>query len=275
VEILVALAVTSVVAGAIYSLVTAAQRLSLAQAERAGLQSNVRTAGWVASGELHELAALPGGTVAQNDVVAAGPTGLTYRAMRGIGFLCQSPMTPSEIRLWSSTYSGYRDPAAGRDSALVFLEGDSASAADDAWVSVAITSEGVGNVCPGAGIRLGTDNHPELVGLPANTPVRIYEVMELRLYQSSGKSWLGARSLSAGEAMQPLVGPLVDRTGFTLEYLDASGSVTADPATVKSITVGIRGTSDGPISLGDGHGPRVRIEDSLVVRVSLRNASTP
>jgi prepilin-type N-terminal cleavage/methylation domain-containing protein len=274
VEIVVALTVTLVVAGAIYGLVNTTQRLSLAQAERASLQANVRIGGWIVPGELHELATLPGGTMAQNDILTAGATSITYRAMRGMGLLCQSPVASNEFRVWLSTYSGYRDPVPGRDSALVFLEGDSVSAADDAWLPLAITDVAIGNACPGgAGITLGTDDHPELVGLAANTPVRIYEIMELRLYQSGGKSWLGAHSLSAGEVIQPLLGPLVDATGFTLDYLDNAGSVTADRAAIKSLTVWVRGISENPITVG--FGPRSWVQDSLVARVTLRNTAAP
>lgn len=276
VEIMIGLTVTLLLAAAIYGLVHTTQRLSLAQAERASLQANVRTGGWVVPGELHEIATLPGGTTSQNDVLTAGTTGITYRAMRGIGFLCQSPVTPGELRVWLSSYSGYRDPAAGRDSALVFLEGDSVSAADDAWLPLAITDVAVGNNCPGgAGIRLATDDHPEVVGLAVNTPVRIYEVMELRLYQSGGNSWLGAHSLSAGEVIQPLLGPMVDGTGFTLDYLDAAGSMTADRNAIKSLTVRVRGVSENPITVGGGFSPRALVQESLVARVSLRNAAAP
>lgn len=275
VEIIIALTIALVVAAAIYSVVVTTQRMSVAQAERAGLQANVRNAGWIASGELRELASLPGGTAAQNDVLTAAATGVTYRAMRAVGFLCQSPMTPSELRLWSSSYSGYRDPAAGRDSALVFLEGDTASAADDVWLPVAINSVSVGNVCPGAGITLATDNHPELVGLAPNTPVRIYEIMELRLYQSGGRSWLGAHSLSAAEVIQPLLGPLVDGTGFTLDYLDGAGGSTTDPGAIQSVAVGVRAITESPIPVGTGSGLRGRVQDSVFARVTLRNAAVP
>lgn len=276
VEILVALTVTLVVAAAIYGLVNTTQRMSLAHAERASLQANIRIGGWVVPGELHALASLPGGSAAQNDIGVAAATGITYRAMRGVGFLCQSPAAPGELRIWLSTYSGYRDPAPGRDSALVFLEGDSLSPADDTWLPLAIANVAVGNSCPGgSGITLVTDDHPETVGLAVNTPVRIYEIMELRLYQSGGKSWLGARSLSAGEVIQPLLGPLVDGTGFTLEYFDAASSPTTDPSAITSITVGLRGISENTLPVSAGFAPRVRVEDSLVARVSLRNGVTP
>jgi hypothetical protein len=272
---IVALTVALIVGAALYSLLIATQRLSVAQAERVGLQANVRAAGWLALGELHELASLPGGSAAQNDVMTAGATGVTYRSMRSIGFLCQSPAMPTELRLWSGSYSGYRDPAPGRDSALVFVEGDSATDADDVWLPLAITGVATGNVCPGTGFTLTTDNHPELVGLAVNTPVRIYEIAELRLYQSGGKSWLGAHSLSAGEVIQPVVGPLLDGTGFRLEYQDAAGGVTSDPSAIKGISLTIRGISEDPISLGSGDGVRRRVQDSLAARIALRNAANP
>jgi hypothetical protein len=113
------------------------------------------------------------------------------------------------------------------------------------------------------------------VGLAVNTPVRIYELMELRLYQSGGKSWLGAHSLSAGEVIQPVVGPLLDGTGFTLEYQDGGGSVTADPKAIKGVSLGVRGISENPISMGSGDGVRRRVQDSLVALVALRNAAEP
>jgi prepilin-type N-terminal cleavage/methylation domain-containing protein len=273
VEILVALTATLVVAAALYGLINTTQRLSLAQSERASLQANLRSGSWVVSGELRGTAAMAGGTPAQNDILVSAGGGVTYRAMRGTGLLCQSPASPSELRVWLDSYSGYRDPAPGRDSALIFLEGDSLSAADDTWLAIAIIAVTVGNGCAGArGITLTTDDHPNMVGLAANTPVRIFEIMELRQYQSGGKSWLGARSLSAGEVIQPLLGPLIDGTGFTLEYLDGSGAPTADRSAIQSLTVGLRGISDNAIAVGAGIGARGTVEDSLVIRVALRNS---
>jgi hypothetical protein len=103
-----------------------------------------------------------------------------------------------------------------------------------------------------------------LVDLAVGTPVRIYEVMELKLYRSEGKSWLGARSVSAGEAIQPVVGPLADENGFRLEYLDGAGT-TSDVTSVQSIRVTLRGISEGP----------VQVEEALTTQISLRNASPP
>jgi hypothetical protein len=103
--------------------------------------------------------------------------------------------------------------------------------------------------------------------------VRIYEVIELRLYRSEGKSWLGARSVSAGEAIQPVLGPLTDGTGFRLEYLEGGGSATNDMTAVKSVRVTLRGISEAV--MGPGGGAPNPVEEELTTQVSLRNASQP
>ena len=91
--------------------------------------------------------------------------------------------------------------------------------------------------------------------------------VELRLYESEGKSWLGARSVSSGEAIQPLVGPLTKGSGFRLEYLDATGMPTVDRTSIKSIRITLRGTTEG-----GGAGNSIPVEEELVTQVALRNS---
>jgi len=112
------------------------------------------------------------------------------------------------------------------------------------------------------------------VGIPVGTPIHTYEVMELKLHVADGKSWLGARSISAGEAIQPVLGPLVDGNGFQLEYLDAAGAITADRTAIKSIRITIRGISDGAVNPGVEGSPTY-VQDSLVTQVALRNSFRP
>jgi hypothetical protein len=127
--------------------------------------------------------------------------------------------------------------------------------------------------CPGAlgpAITLTVPASASAAGLEAGTPVRIAEVMELRLYESEGRSWLGARSVSTGEAIQPLVGPLTTGNGFRLEYLDATGTPTIDRTSIKSIRIALRGTTES-----GGAGNVNPVEEELVTQVALRNAVGP
>lgn len=276
-EIMIAITLMLIVSGAAFKLLLTTQRLSRSQAERAGLQSNVRMGSLVVLNDLRELGTVAGGTADKNDILNAtlAADDITYRAMRGIGFICQAP-TATQIRIARSTFSGFRDPQAVRDGFYVFIDGDQDSETDDAWLPVAITDVSTATACPGAiaGITLTTPNTAGLVGLPVGTPLHIYEVMELKLHQADGKSWLGARSISAGEAIQPVLGPLVDGNGFQLEYLDAAGAATADRTAIKSIRITIRGISDGAVNAGV-EGSLTHVQDSLVTQVALRNAFRP
>jgi prepilin-type N-terminal cleavage/methylation domain-containing protein len=270
-EVMISLALTLVVAGALYSLLVSTQRVTRAQAQRLDLQSSVRAGSLIVVSELRELSANPGGTAEQNDILVAGPTALVYRAMRGIGFICGTP-SATAIRLARSTFTGQRDPQAGRDDALVFID-SAAYGAEDSWLVRKIVSVATGAPCPGAlgpGITLTVPVTASLAALEAGTPVRIAEVMELRLYESEGRSWLGARSVSSGEAIQPLVGPLTNGNGFRLEYLDATGTPSPDRTSIKSIRIALRGTTEGG-SAGNSN----PVEEELITQVALRNAVRP
>ena len=272
VEVMVSLSLTLVVAGALYSLLVSTQRITRAQAQRVELQSNVRAGSLVALNELRELSAVTGGTGAQNDILVAGATALEFRAMRGIGFICGTP-SATTIRMTRSSFTGGRDPQAGRDQALIFIEDSAAAGAENSWLGTNIVGVATGVPCPGAlgpGITLTVPANASVAGLEAGTPVRIAEVMELRLYESEGRSWLGARSVSSGEAIQPLVGPLTNGSGFRLEYLDATGTPTVDRTSIKSIRIALRGTTEG-----GGAGNSNPVEEELITQVALRNAIRP
>lgn len=261
VEIVIALVIMLLVTGALHRLLLSTQRLTRKQLDQVALQSSVRAGSLAVTNELRELTTRAGGTPDENDMVRIAPTGVVYRAMRGMGFICQAP-SAGAIRIDRARFSGHRDPQAGRDTAYVFVPGDPGKALPDSWLALPIT--GVGNAaCPGSagpGITLTIPNPAVETGVEVGTPVRIVEVMELRLYRSEGKSWLGARSVSAGESIQPVVGPLDDARGFRLEYLSDAGAPTTDLTSIKSVKVTLRGRIDG------------RLEEELATQVTLRNA---
>ena len=278
-EIMIAMTLMLIVSGAVFKLLVSTQRLSRSQVERAGLQSNVRMGSLVVLNDLRELGTVTAGAADKNDILTIAADAISYRAMRGMGFTCQPP-TATQVRITRNAFSGFRDPQAGRDGLYVFIDGNQDSEADDTWLPVAITDVSSATACPGAlgdGITLTTANTAALVGppaIPVGTPVRFYEVMELKLHVADGKSWLGARSISAGEVIQPVLGPLVDGNGFQLEYLDAGGAATADRTAIKSIRITIRGISDGAVNPGV-EGILTQVQDSLVTQVTLRNAFRP
>lgn len=275
-EIMVALTIMLIVSSAVYKLLVSTQRLSRDQAERTNLQSNVRIGSLAVLNDLRELGTFSGGSADRNDILTMAASAISYRAMRGTGFLCEMP-TATQVRIARSSFSGYRDPEPVRDAFYVFLDGDPDTEVDDTWLPVAITAVSTTTACPGTlgnGVTLTTPETAALVGLATGTPLRLYEVMELRLHQADGKSWLGARSVSGGEAIQPVLGPLVNDTGLQFEYLNTAGAATTDLTAVKSIRVTIRGISDGTVRAGlDGNSTYA--QEELITQVALRNAFRP
>lgn len=273
-ELMVSTGMTLIVSGAVYRLLVTTQRLARAQLEQVSVQSNVRAGSLFLANELRELSTVAGGSRHQNDLLSIGASNVTFRVMRGIGFLCQTP-SATQIRIARRNFSGHRDPQPGRDSAYLFLEGVAETDLDDAWLPLPLTQVSSTAPCPGGGpgITLTVPSATVLAEVPAGTPVRISEVMELKLYRSDGKSWLGARSVSAGEVIQPVLGPLADANGFQLEYLGRTGSPTSDMTAVKSIRITLRGISEGAVRIGDRDAEPVKEE--LTTQVALRNASRP
>jgi len=270
IELVVAMSVTLLVSGAIYQLLVATQRLTRAQSEHLMLQSSVRNAALVVLNELRDLNTAKGLGPDRNDILSGTSTAVSYRASRGFGVLCQ-PASATQIRLARSTFVGARDPQPGRDSVYVFLEGDGTRSDDDLWQAIGITGVSTSGGCAGTaepGIGLTVPNTASIVGLVAGTPVRTGEIMELRLYQSESKWWLGMRSVTSGEVIQPLAGPLAS-DGLRLQYLDRTGGSTMDLSAVRSISVAIRGIGAGVTRASDA-----ALSQELVSEVVLRNSGS-
>ena len=288
VELLIALVLLSLVTASLFSLLNTTQRVSRAQSERASLQSNVRTGAIVIPEELRQINTVAGGSAWQNDILNMNATSIQYHAMRGLGVLCQTA-TATDIRIYNSAtvapniaWVGYRDPVPVRDSVYVFIEGNPDKSSDDSWARARITGvSSTATTCPGnkPGIQLtvnditGQAGAPAagLVGVPAGTPIRTYEVMTLSLYQSNGEWWLGGQSNSAAEVMQPMLGPLRSGDGLALRYFDAAGNITADTKAVRRVEVTLRGLSDQAVVSGAGTSNAV-VGDSLITQVVLRNS---
>ncbi|HKH82954.1 MAG TPA: prepilin-type N-terminal cleavage/methylation domain-containing protein [Gemmatimonadales bacterium] len=273
VEIMIAMGLTLLVTSALYRTLVSIQRLSRGQTERVSLQSNVRAGVLALASELRDMGTVTGGTSSRNDLITMAPDAVTYRAMRGVGFTCQVP-TPTQITIARGSFSGYRDPQPGRDSAFLFVEGSVETGQEATWLPFAITVVSTATACPGGrgpGMTL-TAVSGALPPVEVGTPVRIYEVMELRLYRSDGEFWLGARSVSSGENIQPMAGPLTQANGLLLEYLDRLGGRTGDLTAVGSIGLTVRGISQGAVHASGDQGPLARIQEELVTQVTLRNA---
>jgi len=282
-ELMVALVLVLAVAAVTYALLVQNQRVSRRQVEHAGLQDNVRTGALIVANELREIgfdsippaAGLGIGASVSPDLLVMQPGRLEYKAMRGVGFTCAAPGS-GQLRLRKGTLLGLRQPEAG-DSMTAHVEGDLATGADDAWVHAAIMAVGPGACDDGSPalaltVAFASASAPSL--MVVGGPVRFFEVMELRYYQSGGKSWLGLRSISAGGVIEPMLGPLADSTaaqrGFTFTYLDRNGAATTVPNEVREVSWMMKGVTDGAVR-NAGASPLSRDSLTLSTSVALRN----
>lgn len=266
VEIMVALVLMVLVAVLGLRLLLFQHWTGVAQGETAAVQAALRAGSLFLATELRELGGSPG----DPDILVFAPESLTYRAMRGTGVTCA--LAPSSILVDAVSFSGYRSVQTPRDSALLHFEGRMDTGADDRWIHLPVQAISA-STCSGAGaIQLATTLDTALFALQRFAPlapVRTFEIMQVRLYQSGGDYWLGARSVSAGETIQPLMGPLTSR-GLELSYRDSAGGVATVAENIRSIGITLRALGSVATRRG-GTGVASRITDSLVTTVSLRN----
>ncbi|HEU4827630.1 MAG TPA: prepilin-type N-terminal cleavage/methylation domain-containing protein [Gemmatimonadales bacterium] len=266
IELLVVVVLMGIIGATLTRVLLNMQRASRAQSERVTLQGNLRAGIAFIPAELRDLSA--------EDIIVADPDHIEYRAMRAAGVACA--VAGTQLTLRDALTFRYRPILAGRDSAFVFVENDPTLGADDQWVAVGITGVAAGT-CPGGGaatvLTLANAGVGAVLGqIVVEAPVRMFERMELGLYTADGRSWLGARSISAGEAaMQPVLGPLVADSGLKLTYHAANGAATGTIANMRQINITLMGETGVPISSAYG-GPVIH-DDSIVARVLLRNAN--
>jgi prepilin-type N-terminal cleavage/methylation domain-containing protein len=298
IELMMGLVLTLLVSAVTYQLLANNQRVSRGQTAHVSLQDNVRAGALIVTNELREVgyddisaAATAKMTYAplnlnRTDLVAIGAGGVSYFTMRGLAFTCSVVNgAPSKVIVRLSTYSVLRTPVA-TDSLFLYVENDNQTAGDDAWVHLGITGPPANQNCPD-----GTAGRAFTVGFPAGLtaagvmpnvvlggPVRLAEVMRLEYYANGGKSWLGMKSMSAGGALDPVIGPLADSTagqrGLTFRYLDKANAVTTVINNVRSVEVTLKGVTDERVR---GSAAKSGAIDtmSLVTTVALRNALRP
>lgn len=276
VELLIAIVIFGIVSTAIYGLLVRTQRLSRTQAERSMMQSNVRTGMALVTSELRELNA----NILLTDIYAMTPTAIEYKGLRGLGFLCE--VAAGSVKLPRAHWSGYRDPIAGRDRVMLFVENNPDLATDDGWTERAINGVAA-STCPFGGstvaavqLNLATNLSADtLAMMTLGSPARTFERMQVGQTTSDGETWLGARSVSGGEpTLQPVIGPLT-ASGVSFSYWTGVAGTSPQalaPLQVRTIRLVLRGITENIVAAGAGTVAWQRASDSLVTDIRLRNA---
>lgn len=287
VELLVALAVMGIVLGALGTALIRGFRVSQAQLVRSDMQANVRTGGLILPLELRELgydSSITSNAVT-SDLVSINASSIRYWAMRGWAPTCGTP-TLSEIRIRKPVF-GLREPTL-TDRFLLYVENDPNSGVDDQWIPLVVTAINLNGLCntnPGIILTVNTPQYATGVNLALSQifvggPVRWSEEMVMQTYtDASGKTMLGARSVSAGESsLRPVLGPLSASNGIQFRYRRGDGTEIAAGSTavaaVRSIEVQFTGVTGRATSLS-GASARTAGTMNTSTTIALRNPRNP
>ena len=229
VEAVVAAALTALLVVSALGVLSSLQRSTGRFAARALSDQVIRGASQLFRSELRDLSPPAG------EILSFTPASITYRAVRGTGIACG--VAGGKLQVIAGTWAPLRQPAGGRDS-LVLL-GQPA----DTEVVVAALGPATAGVCPdgvaSVSLPYGVQLPDPSLAARYPSPVLLSELMEIRGYESGGEWWIGVRSVSAGEVIQPAHGPIAVN-GLRVVGFDSMGAVTAIPARVSHLLLVLR-----------------------------------
>ena len=281
IEVLVALVLLGLVSAALYRVLVNNQRLYMAQTQRIDLSQNIRAASSILPAEFRELDASEG------DITAMSATSISMRAMRWLGFACNTPGLGGALNAVSiivrggapgqPLFFGARGIDNSKDSVLIYYDGDKNSRIDDFWATGSITAAPNGQNCDdgtnGQRLILGVNLlglGPNVAGaIPLGAPIRGFERVVYQLYQPAGDTSWYVGFQPAGQSMQPLIGPVLSN-GLTFQYFDANGNVTAVKNQVARIDITVRARTASAVRAG-GQAAAATVVDSVLTSVALRN----
>ena len=275
IELLVGIVLVGIVGGAIYTVLLNSQRVYTMQTERAAMNQNNRAAIAILPSEFRELN--PTDSL-ESDIADMDANSIEYKAMRNLFLVCGQPVDNGNngtlvveaqgfgLRWWFDL---------GRDSVLIFAEGNPATRMDNYWVHANLANQTSGT-CRGGrpGYLLTLTNVTPNNGLSdvsPGAPLRAFEMMRILTYQDvAGDQWLGAQINVKGSGWtttQPMLGPLAPG-GLALTYADENGATTSQEEDVARIGMTVIGQTTGPVRGASGMAPAV---DTLVTSVAPRN----
>lgn len=271
VELLVALVIFVLVAGSLTRVMNVSQRTARTQTEKAAMQGGLRTGLQLALAEIQEIWTDQGRN--ESAITAMSATGIMFEAMRGLGLTC-APVALTTITIADdTTWTGYDPPEAGQGLYLFDQGADEMREVDDVWRGTRITGVAPGTCADGVTPAhvltvTGLAFASQIANVQVPGPVRTHETMQIGRVADGGRNWLGVGD-GGGGGLTPVAGPLT-ATGLRFEYKDSNGNETTTLQNVKSIILRLYGETDRAANKSS-FGSTMTLEDSMIVRVQLRN----
>lgn len=239
VEMLMVLALLSLIMASIYAVLREHRRYYATQARTSQLRDAIGVAAELLASELRK-ASPPG------DFYSLEPDSLAVRSTVGMGIACSTSTAAGlRIRLLTGSFGDGR-----ADSLSIYRELEpSHPDGGGVWEAVGVreVDHGAAGRCPDgrpADLTLHLEN-PDATATPLSVgaPVRAFRPYVYRLYARGGQWWLGQRL--RGGSIQPVVGPLADpgSGGLRLQYMNADGAEVTDPGALSVVRVTLRSTA--------------------------------
>lgn len=238
IELLVATLLSAVLAILVGSLVAGSAATLRDRSERMGLEHSLRVSLGAARAILEPLGF---DSASGADLSALGPSSLVARVIRGSGVLCAAAPDRLLTRAGPLWWNALRTPVRNRDSLLI-----ASVAGPDRWIVAPLVENPSAGICPDGSLALVLPtalSSSSLAAVGAGSPLQVFEPVELRLYASSGASWVGLRLAATGEAIQPLAGPFAPG-GTGLEYRDLQGNTAPAGSDVAMVTIALEGLTE-------------------------------
>jgi prepilin-type N-terminal cleavage/methylation domain-containing protein len=249
----------------------------------------------------HEAVAteLRGASTAAGDVPLISDSSIVFRLPVGAGVACDITtgtidLAPDSVSA-GQAFARFRTSPQPGDTAWIFDEGATDTAADDAWVGlpVAAATRAPGH-CPGSPLRdpiqdagLSSWRLALAGAAPPSTvtpgsAVRLTRMARFALYRGgTGEHWLGFAEAQPATgswiSIQPVSGPYLpfnaaapSASGMALGSRDSSGAALAGPGTPAAISMATRTRTTRVVRM-DGVA-RGRYADSLHSLIGLRNS---
>jgi prepilin-type N-terminal cleavage/methylation domain-containing protein len=284
VELMVVLALSSIVIGGLMSVLVRQQRFYRGTADLIETRSQIRQAAGIIPSDLRGVSTIGG------DILEITDTSMIFWATIGQAVACVATPGAYEISIPplvlanNNTLASFTMTPDTGDMVYVYHDGDTEAASDDEWLPYGINGApetstlACGDLAGGADLNAPRYRFPLAEPLGANltvgTPLRFVRRTRYTLFQAQDNSWyLGYCSPDCAGDPQPIAGPFLPgggaNKGVSFTYQDAAGAVTAIPANVAQVSIVVRGQTQGIVDMGGYN--TTQIGDSLRFSVAIRN----
>lgn len=285
VELIVILALGTIVMGGLTSVLVRQQRFYRGTADLIETRSQIRQAAGIIPSDLRGVSTVGG------DILQISDTSMIFWATIGQAVACTAipgatsiDIPPLVLANKNTLASFTMTPALG-DTVYVYHDGPSEAAGDDYWRAYGITGSPTTSATSCLSLTGNADlttarySFPLSVPLSADisvgTPLRFVRRTRYTLFKAQDNAWyLGYCSPDcAGATPQPIAGPFLPggggTAGVSFSYQNEAGAVTAVPANVAQVSIVVRGQTRGVVDMG-GY-KNTYVGDSLRFSVAIRN----